>query len=165
MNGLRSCMRMSSDTSILSWPYSICVHCKSCEGLQASMLRGANCVCVLLRRHAIYYGDAQLATEWFHKLGYTLPYQINAADFILDLASGDVSTQKVSGAESKQHLIACAESFLSVSVQWLLHCCCTAATCHCLCGHLPSSVYVSATGCIAAACAVLIAVQKQHKVF
>lgn len=68
---------------------------------------------LLSEGHAIYYGDAQLATEWFHKLGYTLPYQINAADFILDLASGDVSTQKVSGPESKQHLIACAETFLS----------------------------------------------------
>lgn len=71
-------------------------------------------------RHAIYYGDAQLATEWFHKLGYTLPYQINAADFILDLASGDVSTQKVSGAESRQHLIACAETFLLVGACLLL---------------------------------------------
>ena len=66
-------------------------------------------------RHSIYYGDAQLATEWFHKLGYTIPYLINAADFILDLASGDVSTKKISGAESRQHLIACAERFLSVS--------------------------------------------------
>ena len=68
----------------------------------------------LLCRHSIYYGDAQLATEWFHKLGYTIPYLINAADFILDLASGDVSTKKVSGAESRVHLIACAEHFLSV---------------------------------------------------
>ena len=66
-------------------------------------------------RHSIYYGDAQLATEWFHKLGYTIPYLINAADFILDLASGDVSTKKISGAESREHLIACAERFLSVS--------------------------------------------------
>ena len=68
----------------------------------------------MLCRHSIYYGDAQLATEWFHKLGYTIPYLINAADFILDLASGDVSTKKVSGAESRVHLIACAERFLSV---------------------------------------------------
>lgn len=66
-------------------------------------------------RHAIYYGDAQLATEWFHKMGYTIPYLINAADFILDLASGDVSTKKVSGPESREHLIACAETFSAVS--------------------------------------------------
>ncbi|KAL3156013.1 hypothetical protein ABBQ32_013001 [Trebouxia sp. C0010 RCD-2024] len=67
---------------------------------------------LLSEGHSIYYGDAQLATEWFHKLGYTIPYLINAADFILDLASGDVSTKKVSGAESRLHLIACAERFL-----------------------------------------------------
>lgn len=68
----------------------------------------------MLHRHSIYYGDAQLATEWFHKLGYTIPYLINAADFILDLASGDVSTKKISGADSRLHLINCAERFLSV---------------------------------------------------
>lgn len=70
---------------------------------------------VFVCRHSIYYGDAQLATEWFHKLGYTIPYLINAADFILDLASGDVSTNKITGAESRLHLISCAETFLSVS--------------------------------------------------
>ena len=64
-------------------------------------------------RHSIYYGDAQLATEWFHKLGYTIPYLINAADFILDLASGDVSTAKITGADSRVHLISCAERFLT----------------------------------------------------
>ena len=25
-------------------------------------------------RLSIYYGDAQLAIDWFHKLGYTVPY-------------------------------------------------------------------------------------------
>ena len=70
---------------------------------------------VFVCRHSIYYGDAQLATEWFHKLGYTIPYLINAADFILDLASGDVSTNKITGADSRLHLISCAETFLSVS--------------------------------------------------
>lgn len=68
---------------------------------------------LLSEGHSIYYGDAQLATEWFHKLGYTIPYLINAADFILDLASGDVSTKKISGADSRLHLINCAERFLT----------------------------------------------------
>lgn len=83
----------------------------------------------LLCRHPIYHGDAQLATEWFHKLGYTIPYLINAADFILDLASGDVSTKKVSGAESRLHLIACAERFLSV--RHLPSCSCNGLECVC----------------------------------
>ena len=45
-------------------------------------------------RHAMYYGRASETVDWFAKLGYTLPYRINAADFILDLASADVSTDK-----------------------------------------------------------------------
>ena len=40
----------------------------------------------------MYYGRAQQAAEWFHQLGYTLPYRVSLADFILDLASGDVAT-------------------------------------------------------------------------
>ena len=31
-----------------------------------------------------------MAADWFHKLGYTLPYGTNVADFILDLASGAI---------------------------------------------------------------------------
>ncbi len=42
----------------------------------------------------MYYGSAKHAVDWFGRLGYTLPYGINAADFILDLASSDVATDK-----------------------------------------------------------------------
>lgn len=42
----------------------------------------------------MYYGPAEHAIDWFDRLGYTLPYRVNAADFILDLASSDVATQK-----------------------------------------------------------------------
>ena len=42
----------------------------------------------------MYYGSAKHAVDWFGRLGYTLPYAINAADFILDLASSDVATDK-----------------------------------------------------------------------
>ena len=31
-----------------------------------------------------------LATDWFPRLGYRMPYGVNAADFLLDVASGDV---------------------------------------------------------------------------
>jgi hypothetical protein len=47
-----------------------------------------------LQGHAMYYGSAKEAIGWFGRLGYKLPYGINAADFILDLASSDVATQK-----------------------------------------------------------------------
>jgi hypothetical protein len=46
----------------------------------------------------MYYGPAEHAIDWFDRLGYTLPYGINAADFILDLASSDVATKKRCGA-------------------------------------------------------------------
>ena len=46
---------------------------------------------MLTKGHALYYGRAQLADEYFDRLGYQLPYRVNVADFILDLASADVS--------------------------------------------------------------------------
>jgi hypothetical protein len=45
----------------------------------------------LVQGHALYYGRAQMADDYFQKMGYNLPYRVNVADFILDLASGDVS--------------------------------------------------------------------------
>ncbi len=39
----------------------------------------------------MYYGQAGAAVAFFEGLGYRLPYGVNVADFILDLASGDVA--------------------------------------------------------------------------
>jgi hypothetical protein len=39
----------------------------------------------------MFYGQASQAGTWFNALGYTLPYGTSVADFILDLASGDVA--------------------------------------------------------------------------
>ncbi len=38
----------------------------------------------------MYYGQAAHAVEFFGDLGAQLPFGVNVADFILDLASGDV---------------------------------------------------------------------------
>ncbi len=46
-----------------------------------------------MQGHALYYGRGELADEYFDKLGYTLPYRVNVADFILDLSSADVYTE------------------------------------------------------------------------
>ncbi|KAK9808606.1 hypothetical protein WJX72_000468 [[Myrmecia] bisecta] len=70
---------------------------------------------LLSNGHVMYYGVASGAAEYFHKLGYALPFEVNTADFILDLASGDVVTKKLSGDESMQHLINCAEHFLDTN--------------------------------------------------
>ena len=49
--------------------------------------------CDVVQGHALYYGRGELADEYFDKLGYTLPYRVNVADFILDLSSADVYTE------------------------------------------------------------------------
>ena len=40
-------------------------------------------------------GRADAAADWFEALGYELPRGVNQADYFLDLASGDISTQKI----------------------------------------------------------------------
>lgn len=49
--------------------------------------------CAAMQGHALFYGRGDLADEYFDKLGYTLPYRVNVADFILDLSSADVYTE------------------------------------------------------------------------
>ena len=58
---------------------------------------------LLSEGHAIYYGRASLAADWFARLGYKMPYGVNAADFLLDVASGDVvaSSGDGDGGEGK----------------------------------------------------------------
>lgn len=67
---------------------------------------------LLSKGHAMYYGSAKEAIGWFGRLGYKLPYGINAADFILDLASSDVATQKRDGEESREYLIELYEAYV-----------------------------------------------------
>ena len=44
-----------------------------------------------------------MAADWFHKLGFTLPYGTNVADFILDLASGAILTGERCVAAVRAH--------------------------------------------------------------
>ena len=67
---------------------------------------------LLSKGHMMYYGEAQAVAEWFQRLGYAMPYGVNSADFILDMASGDVYTKKLDGEESRKHCIACSEHYL-----------------------------------------------------
>lgn len=66
---------------------------------------------LLSQGHAMYYGRADQAIDWFGRMGYTMPYGINAADFILDLSSSDVSTAKRSGEDSRSYLISLYEAY------------------------------------------------------
>lgn len=69
--------------------------------------------------HAIYYGSASLAADWFHRLGFTLPYGVNAADFLLDVASGDVTADADrvdgSGNAARRALVAAYERFADLA--------------------------------------------------
>ncbi|KAI3436788.1 hypothetical protein D9Q98_006199 [Chlorella vulgaris] len=67
---------------------------------------------LLSQGHVMYYGAAQQAAEWFSRLGYSLPYGSSLADFILDLASADVSNPERDGEQSRLYLIDTAEAYL-----------------------------------------------------
>jgi len=41
--------------------------------------------------HVVYYGTAQSVLSWFTALGFECPYGVNVADFLLDLAQGEVT--------------------------------------------------------------------------
>lgn len=68
---------------------------------------------LLSQGHAMYYGHAQQAVDYFEALGFPIPPRVNAADFILDLASGEVMGDQKTGEEARVHLIACSEAFLA----------------------------------------------------
>eukprot|EP00891_Asterochloris_glomerata_P001808 jgi/Astpho2/1808/e_gw1.00037.4.1_t len=67
---------------------------------------------LLSKGHALYYGKASYVDQWFDQLGYTLPYKVNVADFILDIASSDVYTEDRNGEESRAYLIQLSEKYL-----------------------------------------------------
>ena len=62
--------------------------------------------------HILYYGSAPQAVDYFDQIGYPIPPRVNAADFLLDLASGEVSSKLRDGENSRKHLIAVTEAFL-----------------------------------------------------
>eukprot|EP00884_Botryococcus_braunii_P008026 jgi/Botrbrau1/17224/Bobra.0621s0002.1 len=66
---------------------------------------------LLSEGHAMYYGQADKVAEWFHSLGFVMPYGVNAADFILDLASGDVQGETLGGEEGREFLIMAYEQY------------------------------------------------------
>ena len=50
-------------------------------------------VLLLSEGHVMYYGAAKLALDWFAHLKYPCPYGVNIADFMLDLANGDMEAE------------------------------------------------------------------------
>jgi len=63
--------------------------------------------------HALYYGDAQQAVDYFERVDYPIPPRVNAADFILDIASGEVPSKLRNGENSRRYLVALTEAFLT----------------------------------------------------
>jgi len=63
-------------------------------------------VLLLSQGHIVYYGDGIATAHWFGSLGYPVPFGINIADFMLDIASGEVplaTMMKDKNGESKNN--------------------------------------------------------------
>lgn len=45
---------------------------------------------LLSEGHVMYYGCAEMANEWFAHMDFPCTFGVNIADFILDLANGEV---------------------------------------------------------------------------
>eukprot|EP01026_Neomeris_dumetosa_P031549 TRINITY_DN2500_c0_g1_i3.p1 TRINITY_DN2500_c0_g1~~TRINITY_DN2500_c0_g1_i3.p1 ORF type:complete len:686 (+),score=50.56 TRINITY_DN2500_c0_g1_i3:130-2187(+) len=67
---------------------------------------------LLCEGHVMFYGSAHKVATWFGHLGFQVPFGINIADHILDLANGDVPSSKLGKDEVKKHLIAVSETYL-----------------------------------------------------
>eukprot|EP00195_Chlamydomonas_chlamydogama_P014606 CAMPEP_0202899272 /NCGR_PEP_ID=MMETSP1392-20130828/7558_1 /ASSEMBLY_ACC=CAM_ASM_000868 /TAXON_ID=225041 /ORGANISM="Chlamydomonas chlamydogama, Strain SAG 11-48b" /LENGTH=79 /DNA_ID=CAMNT_0049585409 /DNA_START=13 /DNA_END=248 /DNA_ORIENTATION=+ len=58
----------------------------------------------------MYYGHARCVDRWFELQGQALPYRVNVADFILDLANGDMADMVgEEGQELRGRLVAAYE--------------------------------------------------------
>jgi hypothetical protein len=70
-------------------------------------------VLLLSRGRRVYYGSVGGVAPYFAtKLGYAMPFGMNPADFILDLANGDTSAC-VTGGDRATHATPTSSSFVS----------------------------------------------------
>lgn len=63
-------------------------------------------VILLSEGQMMYYGSAKLALDWFSHRGHPCPYGVNIADFMLDLANGDMEADGRHDEDAKRRLIA-----------------------------------------------------------
>eukprot|EP00210_Caulerpa_lentillifera_P009659 g9215.t1 len=55
----------------------------------------------------MYSGMAKDSAEWFEQQGFPIPAHINVADYLLDLANGDIEGNEMDGESSRLYLIDC----------------------------------------------------------
>lgn len=77
------------------------------------LYRQLDSVMLLSEGHVLYYGTSQLTVEWFQKQGFPMPYGVNVAEYILDLANGDIEGQNMNGEESRKYLIEGMKDYLN----------------------------------------------------
>ena len=77
-------------------------------------------VMLLTEGRVLYYGASTLTVDWFHNQGFDMPYGVNVAEYILDIANGNVEGQDMSGEESRAHLVDVMTNFLSSSPRGFL---------------------------------------------
>lgn len=78
----------------------------------SNIYRQLDTVLLLSQGHPIFYGKGSESAPWFERLGVPCPFGVNIADWILDLASGEVTGKNRTGEEMRQRLITVSEQFL-----------------------------------------------------
>ena len=70
-------------------------------------------VMLLSEGRVLYYGASTLTVDWFHNQGFDMPYGVNVAEYILDIANGNIEEQDMSGEECRAHLVDAMTNFLT----------------------------------------------------
>eukprot|EP00803_Ostreobium_quekettii_P010334 evm.model.scf_2037.2 EVM.evm.TU.scf_2037.2 scf_2037:9622-19005(-) len=68
-------------------------------------------VLLLSEGHIMYYGSGKLAIEWFKHVGCSCPYGVNIADYMLDLANGEMDAEGRKDDAMKDQIVARYEHF------------------------------------------------------
>jgi len=81
-------------TMLVAWPCPdhecVCVCVCVCLLVMYRLYQQLDRLMLLAEGHIAYYGNASLVVSWFSHLGFAMPYGVNVADFLLDLAQGEV---------------------------------------------------------------------------
>ena len=75
--------------------------------------RDLDTVMLLSEGRILYYGGSTLTVDWFHDQRFDMPYGVNIAEYILDIANGDIEGQGMNGEESRAHLVDAMTHFLA----------------------------------------------------
>ena len=99
--------------------------CASDRWVEAQLLRGLRCSpsapfgtpSIAAREPLQFVGKAMDVGQWFTLLNLPPPRNINLADFVLDIASGEIPTTSEEGGETRKRCLLAAEAYLKKNPQ------------------------------------------------